>query len=197
MWKKYSLLALVLALVSCLILTGCGTKDSATATDDMESSSSDPAAESTEEAGEGKALVAESFAIAALSCDKEGIAACVYSEMAEEYVAAYGENEYVFSNVTAQATDEIVLLRDGLELYTSTLSRDYDVKTTLESASSFTVKFTAEYNGKAYDGTMTVLVATFEGGTYVISAQLDSMEDAFYEDNCPDGDFYFDMHGEE
>ncbi len=196
MWKKYSLLALVLALVFCMVLTGCGTKNPPEDTENP-NSSTDSAPESTEEAGENKALVAERFAVAALSCDKEGIAACVYADMAEAYVAAYGENEYVFSNVTAQATDEIVMLRDGLELYTSTLSRDYDIRTTLDSASSFTVNFTAEYNGTAYDGSMTVLVASFEGGTYVISAQLDSMEDAFYEDNCPDGDFYFDMHGEE
>lgn len=195
MCKKYSLLVLVLALILSLALGGCS-KDTGAEPANSQGSSDTPT-ESTEQKDEEKKLLAEQFAVAALSCDKEGIAACVYEKMQEAFVKAYGENEYVFSNVTAEATDEIVMLRDGLELYTSTISREYDVKTMLDSASSFTVNFTAEYNGKAYTGSMTVMVAGFEGGNYVISAQLDRMEDAFYEDNCPEGDFYFDMHGEE
>ena len=196
MWKKYSLLALVVALALSIALTGCGKKQPDASEPGASDAETTPS-ETVEQNSDVKKSVAEKFTVAALSCDKEGIAACVYEKMQEAFVAAYGENNYVFSNVTAEATDEIILLRDGLELYTSTISREYDVKTTLHSASSFTVNFTAEYNGESYDGAITVMVAAFEGGEYVISAQLDRIEDAFYEDNCPDGDFYFDMHGEE
>ena len=196
MWKKYSLLVLVLALILSLALTGCGKKQP-DATEPGSPESETPASDAAVQNTVSKKQVAENFAVAALSCDKEGIAACVYEKMQETFVKAYGENKYVFSNVTAEATDEIVMLRDGLELYTSTISREHDVKTVLASASSFTVIFSAEYNGRFYDGAMTVLVGAFEGGEYVISAQLDRIDDAIYEDNCPDGDFYFDLHGEE
>ena len=60
----------------------------------------------------------------------------------------------------------------------------------------YTVDFTAEYNGKDYSGTMTVLTVLFEGKEYVISVELDRMEDAFYQDNFPAGDYYYDMFGE-
>ena len=194
MLKKYSLILLVLALVFSLVLSGCGKNAVEPENGD---GSSDSVQEDAKPADAAKKLVAENFAIAALTCDKDGIRDCVYENMQEVFVETYGEAEFVFTNVTAEATDEIVMLIDGLEMYTSQLASDYGVKTAIESASSFTVNFTAEYNGKSYTGSMSVMVAGFEGGNFVISAQIDRMEDAFYEDNCPDGDFYFDMHGEE
>ena len=193
MFKKYGLLLLVFALICSLVLSGCGKS----VAEDPQSGEEISEAPQDEAKTEEKKLLAEDFAIAALTCDAEGIKACVYADMQESFVETYSKNEYVFSNVTAEATDEIVMLIDGLEMYTSTLAREYGIKTMLVSASSFTVNFTAEYNGKSYTGSMTIMVGEFEGSTYVISAQIDRMEDAFYEDNCPDGDFYFDMHGEE
>lgn len=197
MWKKYGLLVLALALIFSLALNGCKKAPDLQENPANSQGNSETPSEGAEQEKSEKAFLAEKFAAAALTCDKEGIAACVYTDMQEAFVTAYGENKYVFSNVSAEATDEIVMLMDGLEMYTSMISREFGVKTMPGSASSFTVNFTAEYNGTSYAGSMTVLVGGFEGGNYVISAQLDRMEDAFYEDNCPDGDFYFDMHGEE
>lgn len=196
MWKKISLVALV-ALCVCCLLTACAKEEQ-----NGDSSSSLESSESTLESSdntleESKAPVAERFAIAALTANADEVEACVYPEMAEIFVETYAEGKYVFSDVTATASEEIVLLQDGLEYYTSFLSRDYGVQQNLDSASSFTVNFSGKYNGKTYSGSMTVMVADFAGGRYVISAQIDKLEDAFYEDNCPEGEFYFDMHGEE
>lgn len=200
MWKKYSLLILALAMILSLALTGCG-KDQPDATEPANPSESLTDATNSESPAEENdpalKTVAEKFAIAALSGDKDGIAACTHEKMQEVFEKTYGEAEFVFTNVKAEANDEIVIYSDGLELYTSDIAREYGIKANMAAASSFTVNFTADYNGKNYSGSMTVMVATFDEGNYVIQAQIDRMEDAFYEDNCPEGDFYFDMHGEE
>lgn len=204
MWKKYSLLALVLALILSLALTGCGKKqpnsdgtEPANPGESVNDASTEPKATYPEENDPALKTVAEKFTVAALSGDKDGIAACTHEKMQEVFLKTYGEAEFVFTDVAAEALDEIVLYPDGLELYTSNIARDYGIKANMDAASSFTVHISADYNGKTYAGSLTVVVATFDGGNYVIQAQIDRMEDAFYEDNCPEGDFYFDMHGEE
>ncbi len=194
MWKKYSLLLLALALVFSLSLSACssqGNKESS----DAESQSTE--ASSTEEGKLSKAEIAESFAVAALSCEKEGIKAYVHEDMQEAFLEIYGTNEVVFANVKAEAIEEIELYQEAVEHYISTISRDYGAKINIEVLTSFTVNFVGEYNGKEYSGSMTVLVAEVAGENYVVSAEMDAIEDAFYEDNFPDGDFYYDMHGEE
>ena len=67
----------------------------------------------------------------------------------------------------------------------------------ISSGCFYTVDFTAKYNGKDYSGSMTILTVTIEGREYVISVELDRIDDAFYQDNYPAGDYYYDMCGED
>ena len=136
------------------------------------------------------------FAQAVLLCDQDEIRACVHEKMEEEFVNRYGANEVRFTACTASISQESALLRDGLEYYASGLNRDYGIQATLDSGCFYTVDFTATYNGKDYTGSMSVLTAEFDGAEYVISVELDRMEDAFYQDNFPAGDYYYDMFGE-
>lgn len=137
------------------------------------------------------------FAKAVLTCDQEEIRNCVHTDMADEFASRYGANNVVFSNCEVTVSKESELLRDGLEYYSSILNRDHGVQASLESGCFYTLDFTGEYRKNTYSGTMTVLTATFEGKEYVISVELDRIDDTFYEDNFPAGDYYFDMHGEE
>lgn len=136
------------------------------------------------------------FAQAVLICDQEEIRNCVHENMANEFVNCYGANEVRFEDCTATISKESALLRDGLEQYSSQLNRDYNIQATLEDGCFYTVDFTAKYNGKDYSGSMTILTVTFEGREYVISVELDRIDDAFYQDNYPAGDYYYDMFGE-
>ena len=136
------------------------------------------------------------FAKAVLTCDQQEISECDHENMADYLCNRYGVNDVRFEDCTATVSQESALLRDGLEFYSSKLNRDFGIQTTLESGCFYTVDFTAEYNGKDYSGTMTVLTVLFEGKEYVISVELDRMEDAFYQDNFPAGDYYYDMFGE-
>lgn len=136
------------------------------------------------------------FAKAVLICDQEEIRNCVHENMEEEFVNRYGANEVHFTDCTATVVAESALLRDGLEFYASELNRDYGIQSAIDSGCFYTVDFTAEYNGKEYGGSMTILVVNLDGTDYVTSVKLDRIDDAFYQDNYPAGDYYYDMFGE-
>ena len=93
MWKKYSLLVLVLAMILSLALTGCG-KDQPDATEPANPSESLTDATNSEASEEENdpalKAVAEKFAIAALSGDKDGITACTHEKMQEVFEKTYG-----------------------------------------------------------------------------------------------------------
>ena len=136
------------------------------------------------------------FTKAVLICDQDEIRNCVHENMETEFVNRYGVNDIRFEDCTATISAESALLRDGMEYYASELNRDYGIQAIMESGCFYTVDFTAEYNGKEYGGAMTLLVVSFEGEEYVISVKLDRIDDAFYQDNFPAGDYYYDMFGE-
>lgn len=141
--------------------------------------------------------LAFTFAEGVLTCNEDDIRRCTHEKLQDAFAMEYGSNAICFSKCELEIEEENDLLQDGLEQYTSTLNRDYGLQTTLESGCRYTLSFRAKYNGNFYSGTMQVLVADFDGGSYVIGADLLQMEDAFYEDNFPAGDYYYDMHGEE
>lgn len=144
-----------------------------------------------------KVELAQNFAVAVLSGDRKAIAACAHEDMQEILLLSYGQNEFTFKNCSATVVEEMDMFRDGLENYISTLNRDYEVRINLEAASYYVVDFTAEYKGKEYGGTMNVLVGTEAGKNFVLEAELVELDTAFYEDNFPEGDYYYDLHGEE
>lgn len=137
------------------------------------------------------------FAKAVLTCDEEEIRACVPEELKDDFAARYGANEVQFSNCQVTIAAESDLLRDGLEYYSSILNRNYGLRTNLDAGTFYTLDFTGEYRKNTYSGTMTVMTVSFGGAEYVVSVELDRIDDTFYEDNFPAGDYYFDMHGEE
>lgn len=137
------------------------------------------------------------FAKAVLTCDEAEIRACVPEQLKDDFAARYGANDVQFSNCQVAIAGESALLRDGLEYYSSMLNRDYGIQATLESGCFYTLDFTGEFRHNTYSGTMTVMTAAFDGVEYVVSVKLDRIDDTFYEDNFPAGDYYFDMHGEE
>lgn len=175
MFKKHIKSLVLLLLILCVVLAGCGKKE--------------PLDEKVE--------LAQTFAVAVLSGDQQTIRECAHQDMQEILVLSYGQNEFVFKNCKATAEEEMVMYRDGIENYISTLNRDYSVRINLEEAIYYNVAFTAEYNGKEYAGTMSVLVGTEAGEHFVLEAELVELETAFYEDNFPEGDYYYDLHGEE
>lgn len=191
MKKLYKITALVLALCLLMGLAAC-TKTGEDEQADPATSESIPEVET--EVGEALAL---RFAQGILTCNAEDLTACGHEAMQEAFLQSYGANEIVFDSCTVEIEGEEALLQSGREYYTSELNRDYDLQTNIEKAADYTVAFTAEYQGKSYEGKISVLVANFDGGDYVIGADLIEIEDAFYEDNFPEGDYYYDMHGEE
>lgn len=137
------------------------------------------------------------FAKAVLTCNEAEIRACVPDQLKDDFAARYGANDVQFSNCEVTIAGESVLLRDGLEYYSSMLNRDYGIQATLESGCFYTLDFTGEFRHNTYSGTMNVMTVFFGGVEYVVSVELDRIDDTFYEDNFPAGDYYFDMHGEE
>ena len=141
--------------------------------------------------------LAQRFAVGVLSGDRKAIKACAHGDMEEILLLSYGQNEIVFDYCRAAVSGEIALMRDGLENHVSMLKRAHGIRINLEEASYYEVAFTVGYHGREYDGSMAVLVGSEAGENFVLEAELKELDTAFYEDNFPEGNYYYDLHGEE
>lgn len=139
----------------------------------------------------------EAFTEAVLLGNVDVICEATHPKLRDAFRAIFSKTNFVFEKCSIENSITKRILRRDIGAYENGLSEDYGIAAHIEKAYEVDVAFKATYNGKEYNGEIAVLVAEVDGGRYVLQAYLADMDEAFYEDNFTQGDYYFDTHGEE